>query len=74
MSAEISLDDVKRRAQVAGLAIRDDRWESVRRLLADALKPLRALDSRAIAAVEPAATFEASGPSTPVGGGADERR
>lgn len=63
MSAEISLDEVKRRAQVAGVAIRDDRWEAVRRLLVEALKPLRAVDSRAIATLEPAMQFDARGES-----------
>jgi hypothetical protein len=33
----------------------------VRRLLSDALAPLRALDSRAVQGLEPAATFDATG-------------
>ena len=59
MSEEITLDEVKRRAAVAGLALREDRIESVRQLLKDALAPLRRLDSRAIPTLEPAATFDA---------------
>jgi hypothetical protein len=60
MSDEITLDEVKRRAQVAGIALREDRLEMVRRLLHDALVPLRRLDSRAVRALEPAATFDAA--------------
>jgi len=59
MSDEMTLDDVKRRAAVAGLAIREDRLESVRQLLKDALAPLRRMDSRAVLTLEPAATFNA---------------
>jgi hypothetical protein len=61
MSDEVTIDEVKRRAQVAGITIRDDRWEGVRKLLADALRPLRKLDSRTIQTLEPAARFEAGG-------------
>jgi hypothetical protein len=60
MSDEITLDDVKRRAQVAGLTLRADRIEMVRQLLKDALAPLRRLDSRAVPTLEPAATFDAA--------------
>ena len=60
MSDDVRLDDVKRRAAVAGLAIREDRLESVHQLLKDALAPLRRLDSRAVQTVEPAATFDAA--------------
>ena len=59
MSGEITLDEVKRRAAVAGLAIREDRLESVRQLLKDALAPLRRMDSRAVLTLEPATTFDA---------------
>ena len=60
MSEEITQDDVRKRAAVAGLAIREDRLESVRQLLKDALAPLRRLDSRAVPTLEPAATFDAN--------------
>jgi hypothetical protein len=59
MSEEITHDDVRKRAAVAGLAIREDRLESVRQLLKDALAPLRRMDSRAVLTLEPAATFDA---------------
>ena len=59
--SDVTLDEVKRRAQVANLTLREDRLEMVRRLLADALAPLRRADSRAIQTVEPATTFDATG-------------
>ena len=68
MSEGITADEVRKRAQVAGLAVREDRLEMVRRLLNDALAPLRRMDSRAVREVEPAATFEAAP------GGDDGRR
>jgi hypothetical protein len=64
---DVTLDEVRTRARAAGLVLREDRLEMVRRLLADALAPLRAADSRALRPVEPAVTFEASG-GVPDGG------
>lgn len=61
MSEEITLAEVRARAQTAGLALRADRVEMVRRLLADALAPLRRMDARAMRTAEPALTFDASG-------------
>jgi len=60
MSNEITVDEVKRRAQVAGVTVREDRLEMVRRLLQDALAPLRRLDSREVRTLEPAARFDAA--------------
>jgi hypothetical protein len=59
--SEITIDDVKKRAAVAGLTLREERLEGVRKLLVDALRPLATLDSRAIATREPATTFDATG-------------
>jgi hypothetical protein len=59
--SDVTLDDVKKRAQAAGLTLREDRLEMVRRLLSDALAPLRTLDSRAVQSLEPAVTFDAAG-------------
>ena len=59
--SDVTLDEVKKRAQAAGLVLREDRLEMVRRLLTDALAPLRKTDSRAAQAVEPAVTFDATG-------------
>ena len=61
MSEEITREDVERRAQAAGLAIRPERLEMVRKLLAEALAPLRGLDSSAVRTLEPAVTFDPSG-------------
>jgi len=58
---EITLDEVRRRAAVAGITLREDRVEMVRRLLNDALAPLRRMDANAVRTVEPAATFDARG-------------
>ncbi len=59
--AEINVDDVKMRAAIVGLTLRADRIEMVRKLLAEALKPLAQLDSRTIQTREPAVTFDATG-------------
>jgi hypothetical protein len=60
MSEEITLDEVRKRAAIAGITLREDRIEMVRRLLSDALAPLRRMDSRALRTLEPAATFDAA--------------
>ena len=60
MSEDVTLDEVRRRAAVAGVTLREDRIEMVRRLLNDALAPLRRMDSRALRTLEPAATFDAA--------------
>ncbi|HEY7139439.1 MAG TPA: hypothetical protein VIE44_05045 [Methylomirabilota bacterium] len=58
--SDVTLDEVRARAGVAGLALSEEQLAVVRRLLVDALAPLRRLDTRAVRAVEPAATFDAS--------------
>ena len=58
--SDVTLDEVKKRAQAAGLTLREDRLEMVRGLLTEALAPLRSMDSRAVRAVEPAVTFAAA--------------
>jgi hypothetical protein len=68
MSEEITLDEVRKRAEIAGVRLREDRVEMVRCLLNDALAPLRRMDSRAMRTLEPAATFDAAP------GGDDGRR
>jgi hypothetical protein len=59
-SHEVTLDEVRARAQAAGVRIPEERLELVRGLLRDALRPIRALDSRAVRTLEPAVTFEAA--------------
>lgn len=66
--SNVTLDDVKKRAQAARLTIREERLEMVRRLLDDALAPVRKMDPRAMQTREPAVTFDAAP------GGDDARR
>ena len=58
---ELTRDEVKARAAVAGLEIDEAWFEMVRRLLSEGLAPLHRSDSHALRAVEPAATFDATG-------------
>jgi aspartyl-tRNA(Asn)/glutamyl-tRNA(Gln) amidotransferase subunit A len=55
----LTLDELRQRITVAGLTIREDRLEVVRKLVADAIAPLRRMDSRALATLEPAVRFDA---------------
>jgi hypothetical protein len=55
----VTLEELKERIRAAGVTIADNRLAMVRKLLADALAPVRALDSRAIKTVEPAVKFAA---------------
>jgi hypothetical protein len=73
--SDITVDDVRSRAKAAGLSLPEHRVEVVRRLLNDALGPLRRLDARSLQAVEPAATFDAA-PEAPwrAGGRTDAGR
>ena len=54
---ELTLEELRDRMRAAGVTIAENRLAMVRKLLADALEPVRALDSRAIKTVEPAVTF-----------------
>jgi hypothetical protein len=56
---ELTLDELRKRIEAAGLTIAENRLGMVRKLLSDALAPVRALDSRSIKTVEPAVRFEA---------------
>ncbi|HKW90764.1 MAG TPA: hypothetical protein VJX92_02625 [Methylomirabilota bacterium] len=58
---DITLDEVKARARLAGLPIPDSRLSLVRGFLLNALRPIHALDSRTVRTVEPAVTFEPKG-------------
>jgi hypothetical protein len=60
---DVTLDEVKERARVAGLTIPANRLSLVRGFLVNALRPIRALDSRTVRTVEPAVTFESRGGS-----------
>jgi len=55
----LTLEELRERIRAAGVTIAEHRLAMVRKLLADALAPVRALDSRAIKTVEPAVKFTA---------------
>ena len=54
---ELTMEELRDRIRAAGVTIAEHRLAMVRKLLADALTPVRALDSRTIKTVEPAVTF-----------------
>ena len=56
-SRELTLEELRERIRAAGVTIAEARLAMVRKLLGDALAPLRALDSRALRTVEPAVRF-----------------
>lgn len=60
---DVTLDEVKERARLAGLSIPANRLSVVRGFLVNALRPIRALDSRTVRTVEPAVHFDAKGGS-----------
>jgi hypothetical protein len=68
-SRELTLDEVRERMRAAGVEIPEERLEMVRRILANALRPIRAMDARALKTLEPAVTFDAAEPP----GGRDDQ-
>jgi hypothetical protein len=60
--ADLTLEELRARIAAAGVTIADHRLEMVRKLLSDALAPLRRVDSRTVRPLEPAVTFDAAGP------------
>lgn len=56
---DLTLDEVRDRIKAAGLSIPEARLEMVRKILGDALRPIRAADWRATKTLEPAVTFDA---------------
>ena len=65
---DVTLDEVRERVRLAGLPIPEARLSLVRGFLANALRPIRALDSRTVRTREPAVTFDARGDSKGGGG------
>jgi hypothetical protein len=59
----LTTDDVRARLKAAGLEIAENRLEMVRVLLSNALAPVQAMDTRALATTEPAVTFDAKASS-----------
>jgi hypothetical protein len=60
-SFELTVDELRRRIEAAGITIPEERLPMVRKLLSDALAPVRALDSRTVKTLEPAVRFAAEG-------------
>jgi hypothetical protein len=56
---ELTLEELRARIAAAGITIAEARLPMVRRLLSDALVPVRALDWRAAGTLEPAVRFDA---------------
>jgi len=54
---ELTMEALRARMQAAGVTIAEPRLAMVRKLLDDALAPLRTLDTRTIKTVEPAVRF-----------------
>jgi len=54
---ELTMEALRARIRAAGVTIAEHRLAMVRKLLDDALAPVRMLDTRAIKTVEPAVTF-----------------
>jgi hypothetical protein len=65
---ELTLEELRERVRAAGVTIAEHRLAMVRKLLADALAPVRALDSRVIKTVEPAVRFTARREGSPESG------
>jgi hypothetical protein len=59
---ELTMDELRARIAAAGVTIPDNLLPMVRRLLGDALAPLRTVDSRTIRPLEPAVRFDAARP------------
>jgi len=63
MTAEdsgMTLDEVRDRIRVAGVAIPEERLPLILGFLRDALRPIRQLDTREARTLEPAPTFDAA--------------
>jgi hypothetical protein len=59
--SELTMEELRRRIQAAGITIAENRLSMVRKLLGDALVHVRALDSRTIKTEEPAVRFTPEG-------------
>jgi hypothetical protein len=57
---DLGIDEVRDRIRVAGLPIPEERLALIHSLLRDALRPIRALDTREASKLEPAPTFDAA--------------
>jgi hypothetical protein len=57
---KITVEVVKQRAAIAGIAVDEERLDDIATMMEGALAPLRSLDIRAIRLVEPVVTFDAA--------------
>jgi hypothetical protein len=57
---DLGIDEVRDRIRVAGLPIPEERLALIHSLFRDALRPIRALDTREASTLEPAPTFDAA--------------
>jgi hypothetical protein len=57
---KITVEVVKQRAAIAGIAVDEERLDDIATMMEAALAPLRSLDIRAIRLVEPVVTFDAA--------------
>lgn len=57
---DLTLDELRERIKRTGVPIPAARHEMIRRLLSDALRPVRSADWRAQKTLEPAVTFDAA--------------
>lgn len=57
---DVTLEELRLRIRAAGLTIPEERMALVHGYVRDALRPIRALDSRAVRTLEPAVTFDAA--------------
>ena len=61
-ASELTMEELRARIAAAAVTIPEDLIPMVKKLLGDALAPLRTVDSRTIRPLEPAVTFDAKGP------------
>ncbi|HEV8440134.1 MAG TPA: hypothetical protein VGT40_18740 [Methylomirabilota bacterium] len=57
---DLTLEELRDRIRVAGVPIPDERLALVHALVRNALRPIRALDTREALTLEPAPTFDAA--------------
>ena len=57
---DLTLDEVRDRIRISGLRIPEERLAVIHSLLLNALRPVRAFDTREASTLEPAPTFDAA--------------
>jgi len=58
--SDLTMDELRDRIRVAGVHIPEERLALIHGLLRDALRPVRAMDTREALTLEPAPTFDAA--------------